>query len=809
MRLSAQWIWGSEQYPNAYCCFRRAFEAPEPALRAVLRITADTSYMAWLNGRYIGQGPGPFVRNTRPVDEYDLTDIMRGGTNLLAVLGNWWGVRSHSRPEGNAGLLAELLWEGADGVSRTLGTDDGWLALLSDAWERDVPRRNWAMGWTEYYDARRESVGWNSLDFDDSDWERATVVEVEPRNLFPRHRPLLREHTESPVGLVGAWRTVPDSPGPEDDPDLTEFLDREPLEPISDSTLNALESGLKLPAPQAIEGLSAEHGLAFTLDMGREITGHIELDIEAPAGGRVEIAPAELLREGRPWCYRKRTRYAGRYITREGRQRWRSFGWHGLRYLHVVLRGFDAPVTVHHLGVWRREADLPWRARFSSSDDTLERIWHTGVHTLKVGTQEVHVDCPTREQAAYWGDAAWIGLWTLAHTGDASHLRHLLLSAEPAQLDDGQLPASIFSSLGQILFDYTLVFPWALREWWWHTGDLGVPRRLDEVVEGVLDWYRERIGPVTGLVEIDAIASQEQGEGTLFIDHPGLGWHNFPHPGIDRRGISAGLNLFLLRALQCRAELLEAMDRKSHAVRTTAEAEALAQRIEAAFFDSEQGVYVDALVDGRQSEQVSQQINALAVLTGVCPPERSRSVLERVTMSREDAPDLCRCSPYFWIYLAEAMAEAGMHREMLDTIRDLWGKMAEAGATTWWETFAGDELDSLCHPWSSVPNHAIQRHLLGIGCAAAGFERAVIHPRPDLISRASGTLYTVSGPIEVSWMQTENTAEQTPGGVELIASVPGGVEARVIAPEGWRIDDHEEVTVPEGSGAWMTMHPGR
>ena len=778
MELSAQWIWAAEVRANAYCHLRRRFEVAGVPMQARLRISADTNYMVWLNGRYIGQGPGPYVRERRPVDEYDVTDLLQAGANVICVLGNWWGVTSHSRPKGDPGVLAELVWEDAEGQRHRVATDQSWRAILSEAWEEQVPRRSGAVAWTEYYDARREPVDWMEADFEDAGWPAAQAHDGGGRTLFPRHRPLLREWSERPVALVGAWHASADSPGPADTPELTEVLDDEPLEPLAEAEREALEEGLLSPGPHVLE-LRPGEGLALTLDLGREIVGHLELDIEATEGGRIDLAPAELLRDGRPWCFRKGCRYGQRYVTREGRQRWRTYGWHGLRYLHVVLRGFEGPVTIHQLGVSRREADLDWRAEFASEDDTLQRVWEIGVHTLRVSTQEVHVDCPTREQAAYWGDAAWIGAWTLAMTGNCSHLRHLLLSAEPAQYPDGQLPASIFSSLDQILLDYTLIMPWALREWWWLTGDLTVPRRLDAVVGRVLNWYRERIGE-SGLIEIDGVESRERGEGTLFIDHPGLGWHNFPHPGLERRGISAGLNLLMLRALQCRAEVLGHVGHADRARLDRREATELAAIIERTFFDPERGVYVDALVDGRQSEQVSQQINTLAVLTGVCPPERRRPLLERVLA---DDPAICRCSPYFWLYQFDAMAQAGMHEEMLGAIRSLWGEMAEAGATTWWETFGGDHLDSLCHPWSSAPGYVIQTHILGIRPAEPGFARAIVAPRWDLLEQARGSLCTVRGDIEVGWRRSGGSD------VEVTVVLPPAIAATVTSPPEWRFDD--------------------
>lgn len=799
MRLNARWIWGDEAEPNTYCHLRGRFELDDVALRARLRISADTNYFVWLNGHYVGQGPGPYVRDTRPVDEYDVTHLLRAGENVICVLGSWWGVTSHSRPRGEAGVIAEVGWEDADGAEHRFGTGEHWRALISEAWARAVPRRSGAVAWTEYYDARREPVGWTQPDFDDSAWPPARIAPGEDRTLFPRQVPLLREYHAGPVVLAGAWYAPAPAPDLGEEPELTEFVDSEPLEPLDAAWRAKLEAALTEPGAAVIEPPSKGAGLALTLDLGREVVGHLELDVEAPEGARIDLAPAELLREGRPWCFRKGCRYAQRYRTRAGRQHWRTAEWHGLRYLHVVLRDLNGPVTIHRLGVWRREADLPWRARFATSDEVLQSVWEVGRHTLTVGTQEVQVDCPTREQAAYWGDACWIGLWTLWQTGNASHLRHLLLSAEPAQYADGQLPASIFSSLDQILFDYTLIMPWSLNAYWRNTGDPGVARRLDPVVERLLGWYRARRN-ADGLVEFDAPAAHARGEGTLFIDHPGLGWHNFPHPGLDRRGLSAGLNLFYLRALQAWAELLDALGETERSAATGREAAHVAAAIERVFYDPERGVYADALVDGELSSQVSQQINTLAVLTGVCPPERRRPLLERMLA---DDPELCRCSPYFWLYQFDAMAMAGMHEEMLRAIIDLWGAMVEAGATTWWETFLGDELDSLCHPWSSAPCHVLQKHFLGVQCAGPGFTQARIAPRMDLLPEMAGSVCTVRGEIEVRWSRSGE------GRVELFVRVPEGCTATIVAPEGWRMaGDTEAVTLAGGTALRVEVCAG-
>ena len=457
---------------------------------------------------------------------------------------------------------------------------------------------------------------------------------------------------------------------------------------------------------------------------------------------------AELLRKGRAWGYRKGALYANRYRARKGRQIWSTFAWHGFRYLHVVLRGFKGKVSIHRAGARVRQAKLDVRGAFQSSDPVLDRIWRVGVHTIQIGSHEIQIDCPTREQACYWGDAVWVAAWTQYLTGDLSYLRAMLLASEHIQYPDGQLAGCLFGEYPNVLFDYSLIMVWGLWEYYWRSGDLSVPRRILPVTRRVLDWYRARRGDGP-LMELNPAEAQARKEGILFVDHPGLGWHNFPHPGIDRDGVSAGLNLFFLRALDAQADMAHALGAADEADACREEADALRHAIHRTFWSKTEGAYVDAVKQGKERPQISQQTNAMAVLAGVCKGAQARRVLERVL----DADDrgLCLCSPYFWLYMAEAMARAGMHAQLIERERTLWGAMLEAGATSWWETFGGDEKDSLCHPWSSAPTYTLMADVLGVRAAAPGFTRVAVAPRPDLVPDASGVVCTPHGDVRVQW----------------------------------------------------------
>ena len=65
--------------------------------------------------------------------------------------------------------------------------------------------------------------------------------------------------------------------------------------------------------------------------------------------------------------------------------------------------------------------------------------------------------------------------------------------------------------------------------------------------------------------------------------------------------------------------------------------------------------------------------------------------------------ELCRCTPGLMYYFLKALKVAGMEGEARELVEREWGKMLAGGATTTWETFLGNEKDSLCHPWGISP----------------------------------------------------------------------------------------------------------
>lgn len=76
------WIWATHLAERQSCRFWRAFDIPEgdQVVRSELRMTADNSYTAYLDGVEIGRGG-----DVNSLAEYDLTWLMTPGHHVLAV----------------------------------------------------------------------------------------------------------------------------------------------------------------------------------------------------------------------------------------------------------------------------------------------------------------------------------------------------------------------------------------------------------------------------------------------------------------------------------------------------------------------------------------------------------------------------------------------------------------------------------------------------------------------------------------------------------------------------------------------------
>jgi len=157
-----RWIWlaAACHRENVYLRARRLFVLAAKPVEARLQVTALARYVLYVNGEYVGCGPGPSSAEAPLLDEYaaDVLPLKRGA-NVIAVLAHNPYVGTPRRPRTPGGLWLRLQATYKNGRTETLVTDGAWTLAPADDFSVRAPRIYWTAGFCEIRDTRREPDG--------------------------------------------------------------------------------------------------------------------------------------------------------------------------------------------------------------------------------------------------------------------------------------------------------------------------------------------------------------------------------------------------------------------------------------------------------------------------------------------------------------------------------------------------------------------------------------------------------------------------------------------------------------------------
>jgi len=200
------------------------------------------------------------------------------------------------------------------------------------------------------------------------------------------------------------------------------------------------------------------------------------------------------------------------------------------------------------------------------------------------------------------------------------------------------------------------------------------------------------------------------------------------------------------------------------------------------------------------------QTNAMAVFSGVADAPMTSSIYGKVLSQPATQP----VTPYFNYFVISAMAQAGYTDQGLALIRQQWGSMLQAGATSFWEVYDPtcpsnpdfhscltsffNSVDdqgtsrlfvSLAHAWSSGPAPWLQQNVLGVNALAPGYRTVEI--RPDLagLQWARGTVPTPAGNVSISIEGVGSRVDlQIPSGMDAYVSMPSPSKKPIVTVNG-------------------------
>ncbi|WP_080839703.1 family 78 glycoside hydrolase catalytic domain [Cohnella massiliensis] len=509
----------------------------------------------------------------------------------------------------------------------------------------------------------------------------------------------------------------------------------------------------------------------FVLDFGKEWSGYIRFELEAPEGAVLDFYGFEYMRDG----WRQDTYILDntlRYACKEGWQTYESPIRRGLRYLMVTVRKASRPVRL--IGVQMVQSNFPVAeiGRFHSSDPLLNDIWEISKHTTRLCMEDTFVDCPAYEQTFWVGDSRNEALVNYYMFGASDIVKRCLELVPGSAVQTPLYADQVPSGWSSVIPNWTFFWANACLEYAEHTGDRAFAAAIWPKVRFTLEHYLQK------------------------IDDRGLlhhrGWNLLDWAPIDqpRNGVVTHQNAVFAGTLRAAAKLAELAGEAGRGKDFAEASKALAKAINEHLWSEEQQAYIDCIhADGRRSGIFSLQTQVIVYLNGVAEGDRKERLAGYLAQPPEQFVQIG--SPFMAFFYYEALAALGRYDIMIDDMRKQFGQMIEYEATTCWEMYPDFPENrpnpnmltrSHCHAWSAAPGYFLGACVLGVRKEADGWSRVRVSPQPGDLKWARGAVpLPGGGRIDVSWRMRDEGGGRV---FELDVRAPEGVEVELSAPDG-------------------------
>lgn len=422
-------------------------------------------------------------------------------------------------------------------------------------------------------------------------------------------------------------------------------------------------------------------GHSVLVDMGREVVGFLDLDIDSHVPQKVTICYGEHVADGGVRRKIGDRDFSVAFVAKQGDNAYlnplrRIAG----RYLEIFC---DAPVKIGYAGI--RPVEYPVQEKpFAADDPLLQRIYDTCVYTLRCCMHEHYEDCPWREQALYTMDSRnqmLCGYYAFAG-GNKEYARHNLVLIRNSLRPDGLLAICAPSGTDVPIPLFSLVYIWQVYEYVQYTGDTTILAEVGDVLDAIVRTFADKTD-ASGLIPSFPYPYWNFYE---WAEESNNEWQINRKPTEEHKvSYDLILNCMYVYALGFYAHLTD----KNFDLRN------MRNSIRKTF--CKDGVFVLSTA----TQKSSQLGNALALLIGL----GDEQLAQRMITDKNMIP--ATLSMKAFVYDALLLFGDKYKAYILQDIKDTYGKMLQAGATTFWETDKGeadfDGAGSLCHGWSAMP----------------------------------------------------------------------------------------------------------
>ena len=747
---NVRWIWVNDPVPsqNRYVAFRLVVTLADATATACrLQLSAVNQYALYVNGRYQGRGPGRAWQGSVGLDTCEIGGRLHPGRNTISLLVNNLGVPSGGHPETIPGFRLE---GDIGGCCLSTGVAP-WESCVLRSWNSASPRISLYQGFNEDVDLNIQAPELWERGAGGTDWMPAPIRN-DPAHaqlaLIPRMIPPLSEQEVNvPMRVLAAG--VYDLPS-----DCGEWWPARHQQPMPPDRLRILGT------PWPVE-IGAGKSAYLILDLGRMLSGVIELEVQAsghsvvrlgyadrlyeqgrvmtPAAARLSSNPCDNLNVTLVPNYGQTAQNGGgwsvdRLRLRPGWNRWRgTFNVRGFRYLQLDMDGLSGALMIRRVVAHEITYPVSDVSVFRCADPTLNALWEASRLTARLCMADTYMDNPSRERQQYGGDGRVQALYGYSYFGDTRLARQFLYQFAGGIRPDGAMQSGGPWPWNQIIPAWTLHWIEALREYTDYTGDETALKDLAGTVARALVWFEPFIG-TDGTLTIPEVFGWASG-GTP--DKPAETLWNF----IDWQGVDGqlkgeparlSLNAIYHQALNTGAWIQDKAGQVVLAAALRARQDRMTMALHTVFQQGAPGIG-------------QEHVLVFATLAGLIRG-RMGLVAERILNGRIESDLLS-----MWFTL-KALEQERHGEAVVRAIRDVLGPIVATGFQTLFETRRALEHPShaVCQGASAFSGYFLPRIVTGILPSSRKDRTIVLDPHPGIIEWAEAALPVADGIINVS-----------------------------------------------------------
>ncbi len=748
----ALWPRNREKERNLSVGFRAVIEAPttDPVL---LRLTASTLYRAFVNGRFVGYGPARGPHGYFRIDQWDLTDHLTSGRNVVAIEVAGYNVNSYYTIDAPSFLQAEVVAGGAVLAATGRGDKPFEAHVLKERVQK-VARYSFQRPFSEVYRCAPGYDTWRR----NADSPVAALSCSEPsgaRGLLPRRVSYPRFVKKPPLRHVatGSIKTGITVKQPWKDRSLVAIgpklggyreseLERIPsleLQTIAAASTKTINRPLG-PNDRLTLGTNSYH----ILDLGTNLTGFIGVSVTCRKKTRLFVTFDEILRNGDVDFKRLGCVNILAYELEPGRYQLESFEAYTLRYMKLIV--LDGECAVDH--VYLREYVNPdvWEASFAAGDPRLNRLFAAGRETYRQNALDIFMDCPSRERAGWLCDSFFTARTAAALSGNTTvehnFVENFLLPERFPFLPEGMLPMCYPADHNDGVFipNWALWFVVELEEYLARSGDRATVDALRKRVLRLFDYFRPFLNEDGLLEKLESWVFVEWSKANSFVQDV-----NYPSNMLYAAALTAAGRMYGLEALTGQAEKIRETIRQ--------------QSFDGTFFVDNAVRRDGKLTVTRNRSEVCQYF---AFFFGTASPTTHGALWQ--TLQREFGPQRKETKAFPEVHMANAfvgnmlrfeiLSRYGRCQQILDESVAYLMYMAEETGTLWENVHSHASCN---HGFASHIVHTLYRDVLGLYRVDTVKKSLALRFSDLKLDWCEGRRPTPDGPVSLRWRKNGDT----------------------------------------------------